>query len=197
MPGKEKVRDRDFRARADLKLFLLALIERGLTTPYDFQASAGLSPGATLPVLGRLEKAGWVRRGKPGVRRRSEYECTAEGRRHLKDESGKLLDEPIPTDIDVIVRISSLALLSGADRKKVSAYLLKAADIKLAEARDRKSSIQEMLAGLAENPPAGAYGWMRAVASSSRLSSEVKVLRELAKQLAKVKLSGPESTPKR
>ena len=43
----------DKRRRNDLDLFLLALIEGGISTPYDLQKSAGLSPGATIPVLQR------------------------------------------------------------------------------------------------------------------------------------------------
>src|SRR5438309_1636371 len=54
----------DKRGRADLELFLLALLSRGIATPYDLQAAAGLSPGASIPALGRLEAAGYVVKGE-------------------------------------------------------------------------------------------------------------------------------------
>ncbi len=52
MSKSGKIARRDKRARMDLELFVLALIDRGLNTPYDLLAGAGLSPSATIPVLG-------------------------------------------------------------------------------------------------------------------------------------------------
>jgi hypothetical protein len=56
---------RDKRRRTDLDLFVLALIDSGISTPYELQKDAGLSPGATIPALQRLLEAGFVRQGKP------------------------------------------------------------------------------------------------------------------------------------
>ena len=64
---------RDKRRRTDLELFVLALIDSGISTPYQFQKAAGLSPGATIPVLQRLLNAEFVREGEPGARRRTNY----------------------------------------------------------------------------------------------------------------------------
>jgi hypothetical protein len=44
----------DRRSRPDLELFVLALIARGVNTPYLLSQEASLSPGVTLPVLDRL-----------------------------------------------------------------------------------------------------------------------------------------------
>jgi hypothetical protein len=42
---------RDKRRRTDLDIFILALIDSGVSTPYEFQKAAGLSQGATIPAL--------------------------------------------------------------------------------------------------------------------------------------------------
>jgi hypothetical protein len=39
---------RDKRRRTDLDLFILALIDSGVSTPCEFQMAAGLSQGATM-----------------------------------------------------------------------------------------------------------------------------------------------------
>ena len=50
----------DKRRRTDLEVFVLALIEAGISTCYEMQKSAQLSIGATNPVLERLLKSGFV-----------------------------------------------------------------------------------------------------------------------------------------
>ena len=60
----------DKRRRIDLDLFVLALIDGGVSTPYELQKAAGLSQGATIPALQRLLAARFVRQGKPGARGR-------------------------------------------------------------------------------------------------------------------------------
>jgi DNA-binding PadR family transcriptional regulator len=74
----------DKRSKLDLELFVLALVQRGIDTPYDLSVMVGLSPGATIPVLKRLQEAGHLERGQPGVRGRTEYEVTVSGIQHLK-----------------------------------------------------------------------------------------------------------------
>jgi hypothetical protein len=54
---------RDKRRRTDLDLFVLALIDSGVSTPYEFQKAAGHSQGATIPALQRLLDARLVRQG--------------------------------------------------------------------------------------------------------------------------------------
>ena len=41
--------------------------------------SAEISPGGSIPALGRLESAGYVRKGAGGARNRQEYETTRKG----------------------------------------------------------------------------------------------------------------------
>src|ERR1039458_5179899 len=76
---------RDMRRRTDLDLFVLALIDGGVSTPYELQKAAGLSQGATIPALQRLLEARFVRQGKPGARGRTDYKVSAVGKRLLRD----------------------------------------------------------------------------------------------------------------
>ena len=75
---------RDKRRRTDLDLFILALIDSGVSTPYAFQKAAGLSQGATIPALHRLLEARLVRLGKPGSRGRTDYRVTAAGKLYMR-----------------------------------------------------------------------------------------------------------------
>jgi hypothetical protein len=77
----------DKRAKVDLDLFVLAMVKRGLNTPYALLSKSSLSVGATIPVFNRLERAGYVSRRKPSSRNRTEYRIT--GRKPLSE--GRLL----------------------------------------------------------------------------------------------------------
>ena len=69
---------RDKRRRTDLDLFVLALIDSGVSTPYEFQKAAGLS----LEPRSRRCKDCWrrfLRQGKPGSRGRTNHSITPAG----------------------------------------------------------------------------------------------------------------------
>ena len=184
MSKKAGAPPRDQRSKLDLELFVLALVQRSVNTPYRL-LSAGLSQGATIPVLGRLESSGHIRRGKPGPRGRTEFEVTAAGRRHLKTGWQPLLESPVSGDIETILRAASLAALSGASRKVVSAYLKSAADARAVEAKKRSADAAEARPALSDSFDAGLYKWMLAMHSTARLTAEVKFLRQLAVALPK------------
>ena len=105
---------RDKRNRTDLDLFLLALIDGGVSTPYELQKTAGLSQGATIPALQRLLEARLVRQGKPGVRGRADYKVTAAGRKALKAGWLPLIEAGPSGDIDSDLRVALLAILGEA-----------------------------------------------------------------------------------
>src|SRR5690348_6960280 len=100
---------RDKRSRMDLELLVLALASRGLATPYDLKTSASISPGASIPVLNRLETGGYVRKGVGGPRNRQEYVITAKGNALLENSWRKLFQAPPGTDIEAILRTAALA----------------------------------------------------------------------------------------
>ena len=101
---------------------------------------AGLSPGATIPVLNRLKTLGYVQRGVSGPRGRTQYQVTAKGSRYLAKGWRPLLDGPPPPDIESIFRIVGLAVMSGADLKPASAFLRRAARRKATDAADREAA---------------------------------------------------------
>lgn len=118
---------RDKRRRSDLDLFVLALIESGLSTPYELKTAADLSPGATIPALRPLVADGLVVQGKPGARGRTAHEITAEGRRRLKDGWRELIDLGPSGDLDADLRVALLALWIGRDRRLAAGFLRQAA----------------------------------------------------------------------
>ena len=122
---------RDKRRRTDLDLFVLALIDSGISTPYEFQKSAGLSPGATIPVLQRLLESGFVRQGKPGVRGRTDHRTTPTGRKFLKSAWSALIEDGPSGDLDADLRVALLALWAGGERRLATGFLQQSGSKKL------------------------------------------------------------------
>jgi DNA-binding PadR family transcriptional regulator len=171
----------DKRGRADLELFILALISRGLSTPYDLHASAGLSPGATIPALGRLETAGFVTKGEEAARRRLEYQLTARGKKHLESSWRVLLDSPPNSDLDSILRVASLALLMGEKKQTVSAYLTDASKRREAKAATVKIADAPKLREI------GLYPWFRQFGEPTRTAAEAAILKKIASIVKKTR----------
>ena len=182
---RNKLASKDKRSKTDLEFFVLALVEHDVNTPYVLHTVAALSVGATLPVLDRLTKAGYVRRGPPGERRRTEYEITASGIRHLKSGWRPLFEARVPAGIEAVLRIATLAILSGADKKAVVGYLKRAAASKTADSKRRKDDpiAAEPLNSAGSN--AKLYRRMLAIHASERLATEAKVLRRFATSIAR------------
>lgn len=118
---------RDKRRRSDLDLFVLALIESGVSTPYELKSAADISPGASIPALRRLISEGLVNQGKPGSRGRADHKITAEGRRRLKDGWQDLIDQGPSGDLDADLRVALLALWIGHDRQLAVSFLRRSA----------------------------------------------------------------------
>ena len=176
----------DQRSKLDLELFVLSLIQRGINTPYRLQATAGLSPGATVPVLNRLKETGFLKCGKPGVRRRTEYEVTARGTRHLESQWKPLLSAPVPIDVEAILRVAVLALLSGGSRQMAISYLRRAAAAKAADSKRRKQDSEATQSSILSAGLPGLYPWMQAMRTVARLTAEGRLLRELANSVARL-----------
>jgi DNA-binding PadR family transcriptional regulator len=113
----------DRRHRTDLDLFVLALIESGVSTAYQLQKEAGLSQGATIPTLQRLSEVGFVRQGKLGPRGRTDYKLTAAGRKTLMTSWHSLIEEGPSGDLDADLRVALLALWVGGDRQASMDFL--------------------------------------------------------------------------
>ena len=121
----------DKRRRKDLDLFVLALVDCGVSTPYELQKAAGLSQGATLPALQRLLGAGFLRQGNRGLRGRVRYRISPTGRKSLKSGWIPLIEAGPSGDRDADLRVALLALSAGGDQRRANAFLRRAARLKM------------------------------------------------------------------
>lgn len=174
-------RSKDKRARLDLELFVLALASRGLATPYDLKTSASISPGASIPVLNRLESGGYVRKGEEGPRNRQEYLITSKGTALLENSWRELFRASPSTDLDAVLRTAALALILGEPKPSVAEYLSRASVL-------RKAGQQRNPAGpVHATAPGDVFLWMRQVAAAQRIQSEAAILRKLSSVVRRLK----------
>ncbi len=169
---------------SNLELFTLAMVGRGLVNPYELHERAGLSVGAVIPALKRLEAGQYVRRSAGGARRRQEFALTAKGQR-AASEWRQLLEAPAPGDLDSVLRVACLALLAS-DRKTAIRFLRQAAERKQHAARGSELKSRE-LEKPAERDSLGFYAWARAKGEEARAKAEASVLLEIARRLEKAK----------
>jgi len=186
----------DKRRRTDLDLFILALIDGGVSTPYELQKTAGLSQGATIPALQRLLVARLVRQGKPGARRRKDYKVTAAGSKALKAGWPPLLEAGPSGDIDSDLRVALLVLWGSGDRGIAAEFLRESAGKKMALQANAEPTADPG----AVAPLASWYCEMRSVAAKALLTAECSAIRAMADRLPR-NLAGKTmrrvSTPKK
>jgi DNA-binding PadR family transcriptional regulator len=140
---------KDKRRRSDLRAFVIALLLEGISTPYELQSLAGLSPGATIPILQSLIEDGHVRAGKPGTRGRVAYVVTSKGKKWLKAIWPTLLQDGPSGDLDSDLRVFLIAVRVGKDRVRAEAFL-----------RNAIAHRQETLAELAKLREEGSRVWL-------------------------------------
>jgi DNA-binding PadR family transcriptional regulator len=180
---------RDKRRRSDLDLFVLALIESGVATPYELQTSAGLSPGATIPALRRLVSGGWTAQRKPGPRGRTEHTITAAGRQHLQDGWRQLIKEGPSGDVDADLRVALLALFVGGERR-IAAEFLRAS----AEKKQAAYAGSRQLEGQPDQPPlAAGYQRLRFDSAKSVIRAETAGILTMARRLPAKRNRGRQS----
>jgi DNA-binding PadR family transcriptional regulator len=170
---------RDKRRRTDLDLFVLALVDSGVSTPYELQKAAGLSQGATIPALHRLLDVRLVRQGKPGARGRTDYQATAAGKKLLKEGWLALIEEGPSGDADSDLRVALLALSASGDRRQAADFLRRSADRKM-ESIGAPEPIDD-LSALA--PLARWYSELRSSAARTLLTAESSTIRAMAEAL--------------
>src|SRR5216684_2048362 len=98
-----------------LELFLLTLIGQGLNTPYQLKATAGLSVGATLPALNRLQDRKLLQRAEVAARNKQEFEVTPAGKKVMNNEAKRLFrqfTETPPNDAEAAVRLATFAFFN-------------------------------------------------------------------------------------
>jgi DNA-binding PadR family transcriptional regulator len=168
---------RDKRRRTDLDLFILALIDGGVSTPYKLQKAAGLSQGATIPALQRLLEARLVRQGKPGARGRTDYKPTAAGKKLLRDGWLPLIEAGPSGDLDSDLRVALLAIWAGGDRQMAADFLRRSGDLKM------ESVAAAELTSDAVAPLARWYADLRSSTEKALLAAEVEAIRAMVYSL--------------
>jgi len=174
---------RDKRRRTDLDLFVLALIDGGVSTPYQLQKAAGLSQGATNPALQRLMAARFVRQGKPGARGRTDYKVTAAGRKLLQDGWLPLIEAGPSGDLDSDLRVALLAIRGSGDRRLAVDFLRESGDKKM------ESIAAIELTSDAASPLARWYADLRSATVKALVTNEAEAIRAVADALPR-KLTG-------
>jgi DNA-binding PadR family transcriptional regulator len=170
---------RDKRRRSDLDVFVLALVESGVSTPYELKTAAGLSPGATIPALARLLKARLIHQGESGPRGRTDHKITTEGRRYLRSAWKELIEDGPSGDLDADLRVALLALFVGDDRRLAADFLLRSAAQRLESAVEVREANQP--AGL---PPLAVwYKSLRSASANALLKGESVAALAMAKTL--------------
>ena len=168
-----------------LELFLLALVEQGHDTPYRLKQAAGISVGAALPALNRLNDRKLLHRAEVEARNKQEFTLTALGRKALVQESKRLLSEfteTPPKDSESALRLAALAFFAGKQRVAVS--LLKSTG----EARRRSTGKSEGSAQLLTTDVAALYRSMAQICDTARSEADAGALITLAGQLKRLKI---------
>lgn len=175
----------DKRRRTDLDLFVLELIENGISTPYDLQRTGALSPGATIPALQRLVEAGLVSRGKPGLRGRTDHRITPAGKRLLKTGWRDLLEAGPSGDLDADLRIALLAL-AGGEHQVAKSFLKGSAARKL----ESIVAIEEPEDRAAVPSIADCYRKLRSASTKALLKSSAAMALAMAESLPRKLTTG-------
>ena len=171
----------DRRRRTDLDLFVLALIQSGISTPYQLQKAASLSQGATTPSLHRLLKAGLVAQGKSGLRGRTDYKITPSGKRALNAGWRLLIEHGPSGNIDADLRTALLAWWIGRDRQTAAAFLQGSAEKKIGSINPDQEKIDSELP-----PIAYWYRRLRSASADTLIRAESDAAQTMASSLPRL-----------
>ena len=166
---------------SDIDLLLLALVQRGLQTPYDLKTRAGLSVGTAAPVLARLEEGGWIEADKAGARRSRRFSITKAGEKRLKLEWRNLLQKRV-TATDEILRIVYLSRILG-DAPTAARFAARASG-DLAALGEMKRMEADQHDSWPDSPEsADWYLSMKLRGQAAEAMSHARLLAEIAKEL--------------
>jgi len=159
---------------SNLSGFLLAMIDQGLETPYELLRDAGISPGAAIPALQRMEKAGLLKKSAAGSRRRRSYSLTTTCRSELKEFLSRSFSAPCPKDLDAALRTIALAATTKGKKNAAERLLL--------ELREHRSALEKEMRAVSTELPNHAselYSWLGKSFEAARLKGEREALAKI------------------
>jgi DNA-binding PadR family transcriptional regulator len=169
-----------------LELLLLALVEQGCNTPYRLKEDAGISVGAALPALKRLESRRLVERAEQSARNKQEFELTSFGKKAMASETKRLLAElraGQSNEAESVLRLAALALSNKQGSVAVS--LLKNAGLARRQLTKLKS---EERGAIDTTDLASIYRTMTEACASARSKAEADALIILADHFSQRKV---------
>ena len=169
---------------SSLELFLLAAVGHGISSSYDLLTRFRFSVGATHPALNRLLEGGLIKEARPGAGARPEklaFQITEKGRKVLMADARQLLGEKPPQELEPVLRIACLALVTGSPTAAAE-YLRTVANERLERAARRAKDAVE-----ASHPSRTVdfYPWMKAICDRYQLEAESRGLRKVASEVAR------------
>jgi DNA-binding PadR family transcriptional regulator len=170
-----------------LEIMLLALVDRGWSTPYRLKEAAGISVGAALPALNRLLGRGLLKRAEIAARNKQEFEVTPAGKKVMNSEIKRLFKQfkqTPPNDVESVIRLATLALFTK--RCGTAVALLKGTG----EARRRIAKLRSEEAGqLVTTDLAALYRNMSEACDVARSEAEATAIITLANKVKRLKIS--------
>ena len=191
----------EFEGLTPLGIFLLVLVEFGLSTPYELLSKAGLGAGLTSPALKRMKEAGLLT-STPGPRNRVRYAITAKGSNLCKESlkpGGANYWQLGQTDIlESLPRGIILAWLhSGVDEAhegvaRATGNAAVVAQRRQRDAAELRASMVRQQADILKNDSAAAkgtlvataYQWIKAECDASLFRMQVDATAQISKLLA-------------
>jgi DNA-binding MarR family transcriptional regulator len=177
----------DRRNLTSLEVLVMAAARAGIGSAYALNTRLGLSVAATLPLLARLERAGWLE-VKSGPRNVRNYQLTSKGSSILRAGWRELLAS-VPRDLEGIMRVAYVAAAIGPDPEVCRAFLRRAASDRKDRANQRADEARRLVA---EPVNFGrGHKWLRATVEADQLRAESRALSRIATQRNLGKLLAP------
>ncbi len=127
-----------------LDLYILSLIDRGLSSRYELQREGGVSLGSSTPALLRLRKVKLVIQQTgtgTGERPRHDLKLSAAGRRAVRSGWHALLENPGGEDVEALLRIADTARHYGEPSARIGNFLEDAASMRLKQFKEISSPL--------------------------------------------------------
>ena len=169
--------------KTNLELFVLAMVQQGLATPYELKTKAGLSLGSTVPALARLEKDGHLKASAAGARRSRKFSITAKGTKALAQGWPEQLAAR-HTDLDSILRVAYLAWVHG-DSKACQEFMKRSADGLRGWAGSLRADADRLAAMTGDSPDGDTFVWMGKFCEAARAETDAATLVDLSDRINK------------